>query len=116
MDDGRELTRRTRGVVVGNVGELQGGIRLLPDARAADGLLDVAVLGSLGLVGWARVASRVLIGRARSDPLLERFQARQVDLHAHRPVPHDLDGDPRGTVTSVTFSVDPGVLVVRVPR
>jgi diacylglycerol kinase (ATP) len=36
--------RWTSGVIFGNVGSLQGNVRLLPDAAPDDGVLDVAVL------------------------------------------------------------------------
>lgn len=115
-DGGPWRTLRARGVIVGNVGELQGGSRLLPAADPADGLLDVAVLAPSGLWDWARIVGRVLSGSSREDGLLERFQVRRLELRTRRPQPHELDGDPREAVTSVTFEVAPAALVVRVPR
>ncbi|MEO7285839.1 MAG: diacylglycerol kinase family protein, partial [Jatrophihabitantaceae bacterium] len=51
--DGRPPVRhRAIGVLVGNVGDLQGGITLLPDARPDDGQLDVITLSPHGLLDW----------------------------------------------------------------
>ncbi len=116
LDGCAECTRRARGVVVGNVGELQGGVALLPEADPTDGLLDVAVLGPVGLWGWVRIAGRVLTGGVTQDGRLERWQVRRLELHAHRPQSHELDGDPQDRVDALVFEVRPAALVVRVPR
>jgi diacylglycerol kinase (ATP) len=50
-------------VIIGNVGSLQGNVRLLPDAVPDDGVLDVAVLGAQGWTGWVRLAADVLLRR-----------------------------------------------------
>jgi diacylglycerol kinase (ATP) len=54
------VSRWASGVIVGNVGSLQGNVRLLPDAAPDDGLLDVAVLAASG---WLRLAADVLLRR-----------------------------------------------------
>ena len=45
-----------RSVVIGNVGRLQGGMELLPDAEADDGEIDSVLLSPEGIVGWALTA------------------------------------------------------------
>jgi diacylglycerol kinase (ATP) len=101
--------------VVGNLGELQGGTRLLPDADPYDGVLDAAVVGPVGLAGWLRVAARVVSGGRRQDARMERLQFRRLELTIDRAQPHELDGDCGQAVTAVDFAVVPGALTVRVP-
>ena len=45
-DSGPPQWRWASGVIIGNVGSLQGNVRLLPDAVPDDGVLDVAVLAA----------------------------------------------------------------------
>jgi diacylglycerol kinase family enzyme len=115
--DGRAPVERTaRSVVVGNSGLLPGGFSLLPDARPDDGLIDVGVLAPRGPFGWPRVATRVLAHSHHEDRMLERFQARQVEIIASAPLPREIDGELVTTSRSLTVSVQPGALTVRMPR
>jgi undecaprenyl-diphosphatase len=115
MDGGPAVEREAKCVVVGNSGLLPGGFNLLPEARIDDGLLDVGVLAPHGLVGWARVATRVLTNRHRHDRQLERFQARTVEITAHAVLPREVDGEVVSPGSSLTVAVRPGSLTVRVP-
>ena len=116
LDGGAPVERTARSVVVGNSGLLPGGFSLLPDARPDDGLLDVGVLAPRGPFGWPRVATRVLAHSRHEDRMLERFQARQVEIIASAPLPREIDGELVTTSRSLTVSVQPGALTVRMPR
>ena len=56
VDDGEFTTHRARTVVVGNVGYLQAGMPLLPDAAIDDGLLDVVLLHPQRFLSWIPLA------------------------------------------------------------
>ncbi len=115
MDDGAPVEREARSVVVGNSGLLPGGFRLLPDARIDDGLLDVGILAPHGPFGWPVVATRVLTHSHRQDRHLERFQAREVEIIAHAPLPREVDGEVVAHGRTLTVAVRPAALKVRVP-
>ena len=77
--DGGEFTKhRARTVVVGNVGFLQAGLPLLPDAAIDDGLLDVVVLHPRNFFSWIPLAWRVLLKRKHTDELVNRMTGRTV--------------------------------------
>jgi YegS/Rv2252/BmrU family lipid kinase len=116
LDDGEPMRRRARMVVVGNVGALQGGVQLLPDARPDDGILDVVVLAPKGLLDWLRVVARVLRRRTGVDERIEHFQARSVEIETDRPEPRELDGDLVDAGTSLSAHIEPHALLVRLPR
>ena len=114
--DGAPLPpRRARAVLVGNVGRLQAGARLLPDADPTDGVLDVAVLAPRTGVDWLRVVARILLRRRREDDLLRRHRARTVELRLDRPQPFELDGDVLAPVARLHVEVVPAALSLRVP-
>ncbi|MGH3357592.1 MAG: diacylglycerol/lipid kinase family protein, partial [Nocardioidaceae bacterium] len=115
VDDGPFEKHKVRTVVVGNVGQLQAGIPLLPDARIDDGMLDVVVIAPPRALSWLRLVVRVLTRRRRTDEKLARLTGRKVVVRAERPTPRQLDGDPIGDGTEFTAEVQPGVLLIRVP-
>lgn len=114
LDDGPTRRVRARTVVVGNVGRLQGGLVLLPDAEPDDGLLDVVVVSPSGPVDWLRVAGRVLTRRAYEDPRLRRARARRVELEAIPAQPSELDGDDAGERSRLLIEVEPAALLLKV--
>jgi diacylglycerol kinase family enzyme len=115
VDDGEFRRYRARTVVVGNVGFLQAGIPLLPDARIDDGRLDVVVLAPKRFIGWLSIIVRVLGRQRRTNEQLGRLIGHKVVIRAERPMPMQLDGDPVGEGCEMTAEVQPGVLLVRVP-
>lgn len=116
VDDAAPVKHRARTVVIGNVGTLTGGIPLLPDAAPDDGLLDVVVVAPPRLLGWFGVVFRVLTRRRRVDERLNRLTGRRVVVKADHETPRQLDGDACGVGREVRAEVQPGVLLVRVPR
>ncbi len=116
IDGAKPVRRRARTVVIGNVGLLQAGIPLLPDALIDDGLLDVVVIAPRRLFGWVPLALRVFTRGKRTDELLGRFTGRSVMLTVPNATPRQLDGDTVGPGTELRASIEPGLLLVRVPR
>ncbi|MET9959965.1 diacylglycerol kinase family protein [Streptomyces sp. NPDC006326] len=129
LDGGPVRERRARMVVIGNVGSLQGGLPLLPDARPDSGRLEVVLLDPRGVRGWlaaaGHLAARMLPGRAAAGPgggdgrvaggALEYFSAVRVDIRFARPQPRELDGDVIGVGTRLSAEVEPGALRIWLP-
>jgi diacylglycerol kinase family enzyme len=101
---------------VGNVGKLQAGIPLLPDAQPDDGVLDVVLIAPGSMFGWLRVVSRVLTRRrGEPDRKVERFRAGHIVLETAAAQPRQLDGDLIADGTVLDIQVEPRVLAIRVP-
>jgi YegS/Rv2252/BmrU family lipid kinase len=111
-DDAATIRRRIHGLVVGNVGRLQGGVPLLPDAEPDDGFLDVVVLTPLGPAGWLRLAAAVLL-RRESSPEFDRLRVRRLEVRARRPMPCECDGELADARRDARIEIMPGALLVR---
>jgi diacylglycerol kinase family enzyme len=115
LDGGAPMPRRPRAVIVGNVGRLQGGVRLLSKADPADGLLDVAILSPKSLRHWARLGWAVLRRRERV-PLMETYTAEHVEIHSRSTQQRQLDGDLIDPGRVLKVQVKPRALLLCVPR
>ncbi|MGW5331296.1 diacylglycerol kinase family protein [Streptomyces bauhiniae] len=120
LDGGQPLRRTARMVLVGNTGELQGGLRLIPDARPDDGVLDLLILDPQGPGGWLRTVSALLLHRGRDgekgDGQPEFRTFRRAEFTFDAPEPREIDGDPVGTGLRLSVEVVPGALTVLVPN
>lgn len=115
LEDGPELRRRVRTVLVGNCGRLLAGLVLMPAARMDDGLLDVMAIAPKGIIGWLAVTARVLTRRRSGHPIVEHWQGSGLTITAEAPQQTQLDGDPVGRAQVLHMRVDRGALLVRVP-
>jgi diacylglycerol kinase family enzyme len=113
------FSRVGQGMLVGNLGRLQGGLEVLPGAEPDDGLLDVGVLQTRSLGGWLRLAFRVLLRRGRrgsGGPPLELFRATRVEVDCSRPQPIERDGDTVPPRRHFAAKILPGALTLCVPE
>jgi undecaprenyl-diphosphatase len=115
LDGAPPFTRQARTVLVANVGELRGGLRLLYDARPDDGLLDVAVLMPPRRRSWLPLAWS-LLRHKHTTPAMETFQARQVEISSDTEHPRELDGDLIEPSCTLTAAVRPAALWMCVPE
>jgi len=101
--------------LVFNLPKYGGGLRVVPGARADDGLLDWVVFerpGRAALVRYALAVSRRSAHLERRD--VSHGRARRVRIDGPSPVPVQLDGEPAG-FTPVEIDVIPQGLAVLVP-
>jgi YegS/Rv2252/BmrU family lipid kinase len=115
LDDDLPLRRRARTVLVGNVGRLQGGVRLLADAEPDNGQMDVAILTPRTLLHWLRLVWGVLRRHDRV-PRMEVLRARRIEVISDREQPRQLDGDPITPGRTLAVTVRPGALLLCVPQ
>ena len=114
LDDGEPLQRHAGLVMVGNVGQLQGNVQLLPDAQFDDGLLDLFVASPTSVADWLRITTSVILPVPEADEI-DRGQGRTVLIECDEPVEYQLDGDAAGECRRIRATVVPQTLAVMVP-
>jgi diacylglycerol kinase (ATP) len=102
-------------ILVGNVGELFGGVEVFPDAAPDDGKLELGVCTADGLVQWARTLAHTARGNPTASPFVRATKARAVKVRLDRKVLYELDGGDRKKVKSFKVKIEPGALSLCVP-
>ena len=115
--DGAEFTsHKARTVVIGNVGYLQAGMPLLPDAAIDDGKVDVVLLYPRKFLSWLPIVARVLTKNPRTDDTIVRMSGQRIVVKTSSPAPRQLDGDLIPPGRELVAECVHGRLLVRVPR
>lgn len=102
-------------ILLGNLGELFGGVKVFEESRPDDGKLDVAVVTADGLIEWSRVLGRLASGKPSKSRLARTTQARSVSVVLSRKVRYELDGGDRTKVKHFKAKAKAGAVTVCVP-
>lgn len=103
-------------VLLGNVGELFGGIEVFEDSRPDDGLLELGVVTAAGPLELARTVVRTVAGTAHESPFVRTTKAHKVKVRFDRKVRYELDGGERGRTKAFTAVIEPASMSMCVPR
>lgn len=116
-------------VMIGNCGLLPGGVLLIPDAKIDDGELDVVALKPRGAFAWINIWNKIgwengvlrktktgrrIINLVHDTKNVMYVRAKQYALSVDKPEPVQLDGDDFGLALTVSGTVDPGAVILRV--
>jgi diacylglycerol kinase family enzyme len=116
VDDQEPVELRARGIVIGNVGKLQAGMVLMPEATPDDGILDVAVLVPKTLRHWLMLSLHVMRRRPGGrGSRIKHFRGRRIHIECDRVWPREIDGDLLEPSKEMTIVVEPKALIVRIP-
>jgi len=114
VDGGEWESARSRSVMVCNCGELTGGMVLVPDAKLDDGVLDLVVMSPRSMLGWARMAAKVLLRQTHDLPVIDFHRGKHVRAEFWDATESQIDGDSLGKITAFESEVFPSSLRVRV--
>ena len=103
-------------VLVGNIGELFGGVEAFPDAEPDDGVLELGIVTADSVAQWARTIARTAVGDAQRSPFVRMTTAHKVKVELDRKVLYELDGGDRSKVKTFKVRVEPASISVCVPN
>ncbi len=112
--DGKNVQCRGMLCAVANASSYGGGMRIAPEARIDDGLLEVVVIQEVGRLEFLRTFPRVFKGTHVTHHAVSVFRGKQVRVGSDPPWPVLCDGEICGT-TPVTFEIKEKALRVLVP-
>jgi diacylglycerol kinase (ATP) len=112
--DGVEITERAMLCCVANTSSYGGGMRIAPDARIDDGMLDVCVLREAGILEFLRAFPTVFKGDHVNHPKFWTRRARRVTIESDTPLPVLVDGDVTHS-TPVRIEAAPAAIQVMLP-
>ncbi|MGL3150615.1 diacylglycerol/lipid kinase family protein [Microbacterium sp. A82] len=124
IDGGEPQELRGHTLLIGNCGMVQGGIRLLPDAKIDDGQLDLLLVSADGALQWLDTARsfiwdngirRLFKGEesAVSTESTRHLTVVSVKIELETPLAFEIDGEEVGEVAAFEVRVQAGALKVR---
>ncbi len=102
-------------VLVGNVGEILGGIKAFRGARPDDGLLELGVVTAKSPLQWTRTLGRMALGNSGKSPFVHTAKGKKFTVGFDRKFPYELDGGARRPATKLRVRVRPASLLICVP-
>ena len=112
--DGEKIETDAMFLAIANTPVTGGGMRLAPEARVDDGLLEVCLVGSVSKPTLLYELTRVFQGTHVNNPAVTMRRGTRITVDADPPQLLWVDGDTMGS-TPATFMLLPGALPMRVP-
>lgn len=113
LDNGKRL-QFSRGYFVSalNCPYEGGGLKLCPDAKADDGLLDLCVVEGLSKLTIALMFPTAYIGKHSIFRGIHLHQARSLEIRTDKPLPFHTDGEPEYLQGTIRISCLPSCLTL----
>jgi len=114
IDDEEPVEVNASLVSIGNVGEIEKGVSIMPHASARDGKLDVLVATPSTRLDMAQMITDVLL-EANDGRNIARYTGERLRLEVPGGGACQIDGDVVGDITDATFQVRPRAVQLVLP-
>ncbi|MFB6290981.1 MAG: diacylglycerol kinase family protein [Candidatus Bipolaricaulia bacterium] len=113
--DGETRDQKANAIFVMNSRFTAGGLKLAPQAKLDDGLLDVAIISGVGRLELLLALKSAFRGDHVNHPKIEFLRARKVRIESKARLLKMFDGELEGT-TPAELEVDPKARTITVPQ
>jgi YegS/Rv2252/BmrU family lipid kinase len=112
--DGKEsFTFRAKTILFANMGKIQGGIELVPNAHYQSGFLSVGILQTSSLPSWMNALGNALIGNVNKSPHYTLMQGKHFEVVSLRgPKPYQCDGNYFPSTKKLSVDIYPKSLAI----
>ncbi|HEX8127921.1 MAG TPA: diacylglycerol kinase family protein [Pyrinomonadaceae bacterium] len=117
LDERPEFRLAVVNLCIANARYFGGGMKIAPEAKLCDGLLDVVAVGDLDTLRILTNVYRLYLGTHLGMREVQHAPARRIEVSADKPseqVLIEIDGELSGTLPA-TFEIIPRALRIRVP-
>lgn len=112
--DGKETKKyRAKTIMIANMGKLQGGIEIVPNAHWKNGTLSVGIVQASGFPTWLSLLGNTLRGNINNSPHYTLLKAKHIQIEPVRgPQPYQCDGDSFPPTDKLTVEIFPQAVSV----
>jgi len=115
VDKDRWFKGKASCVLLGNVGQIIGGLTAFEDARPDDGVLEVGLVTADRPLQWGRVLARMMTSSPDQSPFVQMTRGKRIDVRLKRKQPYELDGGDRKKTDRLKVRVDHHAVTVCTP-
>ena len=112
VDDQVKYEGKTGIIMVGNGIYFGGGVKIAPDAKIDDGLLEIILAKDIKKIDLLANIVNMYRGTHLKHPLVERMIGRKVQILSPGDILFEMDGETPGHGSSVTFEIMPDAITL----
>jgi diacylglycerol kinase (ATP) len=112
VDDETIYDGKTGVIVVGNGGYFGGGVKVAPDAKIDDGLLEIILAKDLKKMDLVLNLTNMYKGTHLKHPQVERMIGRKVEILSKDDIRFEMDGETPGHGSSMLFEIMPDAITL----
>lgn len=112
VDDETKYDGKTGVIVVGNGGYFGGGVKVAPDAKIDDGLLEIILAKDLKKIDLLLNLTNMYKGTHLKHPQVERIVGRKVEILSKDDIRFEMDGETPGHGSRVLFEIIPNAVTL----